>query len=112
MSIVFPYGIAWTQKEKGHVAVNIIISRFSIGTQRFFERAIYSVYFITVVILIWRILMRAREVVVNNETTYGAVAPFALTDSVQERMTVEFEMTAYDRVWFGEKTNVTLEPEL
>ena len=76
MSIVFPYGIAWTQKEKGHVAVNIIISRFSMGIQRFVEIAIYAVYFVTVVTLIWRILIRAREVVVNNETTYGAVAPF------------------------------------
>ncbi|MFC1717068.1 hypothetical protein ACFL6S_25595 [Candidatus Poribacteria bacterium] len=40
----------------------------------------------------------------------ATVAPFALIDSVQKRIAVEFEMTAYDRAWFGEKISVMLEP--
>jgi len=50
---------------------------------------------------------------ISADTPYlgdATVAPFALVNSVQERMIVEFEMTAYDRAWFGEKISVTLKP--
>lgn len=76
MTIIFSTGIAWTQKEKGHVAVEIVLSKFSKINQLRIERVIYSLYFVTVVILIWRVFIRAGEVGISNEGTYGVVAPF------------------------------------
>jgi hypothetical protein len=40
----------------------------------------------------------------------AVVAPFALAGSIRKRMSVELEMTAYDRAWFGEKVSITLDP--
>ena len=50
---------------------------------------------------------------ISADTPYlhdAVVSPFALIDSVTEKMTIELEMTAHDRAWFGEKISVTVEP--
>lgn len=47
---------------------------------------------------------------ISCDTPYlgnAIVEPFALVDSVSGNMTVDFEMTVYNRAWFGEKISVT-----
>jgi hypothetical protein len=47
---------------------------------------------------------------ISADTPYlgdAIIKPFVLIDSISGKMTVEFEMTAHKRAWFGEKISVT-----
>ena len=76
MCFAFTFGLAWTQREKGHVAVTLLVSRLGERVQLFVERMIYAVYFITVLIIIWRATIRAHEAALANFLSRGEIAPF------------------------------------
>ena len=82
MVFVFAFGIAYTQKHKGHVAVDMLVSRFSVRTQAVVDSIIYFIGLIFLSVLTWQALVRARVVWLANEISFGKIAgissvPFA-----------------------------------
>lgn len=76
MAIVFCFGIAYTQKHKGHVSVSAVVSRFGKRKQAIIDSIVYFLSFGICFLLTWQTFLKARVVWLSGETTYGTVGPF------------------------------------
>ena len=76
MAMVFCYGIAFTQRHKGHVSVNLLISRLSERKQTVIDCCVSLVTLIIFVLITWQSFLKANVALESGETTYGGVGPF------------------------------------
>lgn len=74
MVFVFAFGIAYTQRHKGHVSVNMLVSRFSGRTQAVVDSVIYFISLGFLIILTWQTILRSRVVWLAGDMSQGNVA--------------------------------------
>ena len=76
MAVVFCYGIAYTQRHKGHVSVNLLISKFGEKTQALINCLVSLISFALFALITWQSFLKAESALASGETTYGGVGPF------------------------------------
>lgn len=75
MAFAFAWGIAYTQKHKGHVSVDIIVSRLGARTQAVIDIFVYFISFILLSLISWRLFVRAGTVWANGDGSIGVYGP-------------------------------------
>lgn len=85
MPIVVALGLAYCALERGHVRVDLVVSRLSEHAQAVMN-SLASLIFLGIFILItWQSVLRAREMIeigITSHTLYIPVAPFVLVVTV------------------------------
>lgn len=76
MAVVFCYGIAYTQRHKGHVAVNLVITRLSDRNQAIMSSMVSLISFAVFALMTWQSFLKAGEVMHAGETSIGGIGPF------------------------------------
>jgi TRAP-type C4-dicarboxylate transport system permease small subunit len=76
MAVVFCYGIAYTQRQKGHVSVNLITFRLSEKKQAIIKSFVSAISLGLFVLMTWQSFLKANVTFDSGETTYGGVGPF------------------------------------
>jgi len=76
MAVVFCYGIAYTQRQKGHVSVNLITLRLSNKKQAIIKSFVSVISLGLFVLMTWQSFLKATVTYHSGETTYGGVGPF------------------------------------
>jgi len=76
MAVVFCYGIAYTQRQKGHVSVNLVISRLGKRSQAIVSTIVSLLSFVIFALMAWQSFLKAGVALASRETTYGGVGPF------------------------------------
>jgi TRAP-type C4-dicarboxylate transport system permease small subunit len=76
MAVVFCYGIAYTQRQKGHVSVNLFTSRLSKKKQAVMKTFVSAISLVLFALITWQSFLKAKVAFVSGETTYGGVGPF------------------------------------
>jgi TRAP-type C4-dicarboxylate transport system permease small subunit len=76
MAVVFCFGIAYTQRQKGHVSVNLFTHKLSKKKQAMVSSFISAVSLSLFVLMTWQSFLKAHVTFISRETTYGGVGPF------------------------------------
>lgn len=76
MAVVFCYGIAYTQRHKGHVAVNLVITRLSDRNQAIMSSMVSLISFALFALITWQSFLKAGESLHTGETSIGGIGPF------------------------------------
>jgi len=76
MAVVFCFGIAYTQRQKGHVSVNLITLKLSKKKQAIIKSFISAISLGLFVLITWQSFLKANVAFHSGETTYGGVGPF------------------------------------
>lgn len=74
MSVVFCYGIAYTQRHKGHVAVNVLVARLGDRGQAVMNSVVSLVSLILFALMTWQSFIKAGDSMHAGETTMGGIA--------------------------------------
>jgi TRAP-type C4-dicarboxylate transport system permease small subunit len=73
MVFVFAFGIAYTQRKKGHVAVDMLVNRFGQKAQAITDLLASLLCLGFLSILTWQTLVKARADLLTNESTLGKI---------------------------------------
>lgn len=76
MAVVFCYGIAYTQRQKGHVSVNLITAKLSNKKRDIVKSFVSAISLGLFVLMTWQSFLKATVTYHSGETTYGGVGPF------------------------------------
>ena len=76
MAVAFCYGIAYTQRHKGHVAVNLVITRLSERNQAIMSGLVSLISFVLFALMTWQSFIKAGEAVRTGETSIGGIGSF------------------------------------
>jgi len=76
MALVFCYGIAYTQRHKGHVSVNLITCKLSEKKQAIIKCLVSLISLGLFVLITWQSFLKSSVTFDSGETTYGGVGPF------------------------------------
>ncbi|MBW1800264.1 MAG: TRAP transporter small permease [Deltaproteobacteria bacterium] len=76
MAVVFCYGIAYTQRHKGHVAVNVLTTRLSDRNQAVMSSVVSLISFVLFALMTWQSFLKAGESMHMGETSIGGIGPF------------------------------------
>jgi TRAP-type C4-dicarboxylate transport system permease small subunit len=76
MAVVFCYGIAYTQRQRGHVSVNLITLRLGEKKRAIVKIFVSAISLALFVLVTWQSFLKATVVQGSGETTYGGVGPF------------------------------------
>lgn len=74
MIFAVAFGAAYTQRRKGHVTVDMLVSRFKEKSQAVNDTIIYFICLIFLVVLTWMAATRARAVWIAGDITIGKLA--------------------------------------
>ncbi|MFH1489307.1 MAG: TRAP transporter small permease [Pseudomonadota bacterium] len=74
MAVVFCYGIAYTQRHKGHVAVNVLTSRLSDRNQAVMSGLVSLISFVLFALMTWQSFLKAGDSMHAGETSIGGIA--------------------------------------
>jgi len=78
MTVVFAWGVGWTQKVKGHIVIDLLFNKFGPGIQRVVNSAVYFICFVFMSALAWKVFLKAMEVKASNMATLSKVQPFGI----------------------------------
>jgi TRAP-type C4-dicarboxylate transport system permease small subunit len=76
MAVVFCYGIAYTQRHKGHVAVNLVTARLSDRNQAIMSSVVLLISFVVFVLITWQSFLKAGDAMRVGETSIGGIGSF------------------------------------
>lgn len=76
MAVVFCFGIAYTQRQKGHVSVNLFTHRLGKKKQAIVRSFVSAISLSLFVLMTWQSFLKAKVTFISGETTYGGVGPF------------------------------------
>lgn len=76
MAVVFCYGIAYTQRHKGHVAVTVVIGRLSERNQAIVRSVVSLISFVLFALMTWQSFVKAGEARLAGETSIGGIGSF------------------------------------
>jgi TRAP-type C4-dicarboxylate transport system permease small subunit len=76
MAVVFCYGIAYTQRQKGHVSVNLITLKLSKKKRDIIKSFVSALSLGLFGLMTWQSFLKATVTYHSGETTYGGVGPF------------------------------------
>ena len=76
MAFVFVFGIAYTQRHKGHVVVSLVVSRFTEKAQAVIDSVVYFISLGFFCLLTWQAFVKAGVSRLMGEVSYGAIGPF------------------------------------
>ncbi len=76
MAVVFCYGIAYTQRHKGHVAVNLLTTRLSERNQAIMSGMVSLVSLVLFALMTWQSFLKAGDAMRVGETSIGGIGPF------------------------------------
>jgi TRAP-type C4-dicarboxylate transport system permease small subunit len=82
MPIVIAFGLAHCAMEKGHVNVELVISRFSVRTKAYMNSIVNLFFFALFALITWQSLLRAVGMIASglkSEVLAIPVFPFVLT---------------------------------
>lgn len=76
MAVVFCFGIGYTQRHKGHVAVDMFTSRLRGRSRAALGGAVSLVSLALFAMMTWQSFVKAGVALRSGETSYGGVGPF------------------------------------
>jgi len=76
MSISFCFGIAYTQRQKGHVSVNLVVIKLSNIRQSILNMIVSLISFLLCALMTWQSFLKANVALNSGESTYGGIGPF------------------------------------
>ena len=74
MAVAFCYGIAYTQRHKGHVAVNVLTSRLSDRNQAVMSSLVSLISFLLSALMTWQSFVKAGDSLRAGDTSIGGIA--------------------------------------
>jgi TRAP-type C4-dicarboxylate transport system permease small subunit len=74
MVFAMAFGIAYTQRQKGHISVEMLVSKFGSKTQAVIDSIVYFISLGFLGILSWQAFMRARVVWLAGDISIGKLA--------------------------------------
>lgn len=74
MAVVFCYGIAYTQRHKGHVAVNVVTTRLSGRNQAIMSSIVSLISLGLFALMTWQSFVKAGDSLNAGETSMGGIA--------------------------------------
>jgi TRAP-type C4-dicarboxylate transport system permease small subunit len=77
MVMVFAFGIAYTQRKKGHVAVDMLVNRFGPKAQAVTDIIVNFICLGFLSILTWQSLVKAQADFVTKESSLGRIGGIA-----------------------------------
>lgn len=75
MVVVVFLAIAYTASQKGHVAIEIVVSRFSQRAQAIIDVITYVLSLLFIILVTWRVLLRADLAVQQKQATVVLTIP-------------------------------------
>ena len=76
MAVVFCYGIGYTQRHRGHVAVNLVVSRLSERNQAIMGSMVALISFAVFALMTWYSFLKAGDAMRTGETSIGGIGSF------------------------------------
>jgi len=76
MAVVFCYSIAYTQRNKGHVSVNLLTSKLSRRHQAIMGSMVALISFVVFALMTWQSFIKAGDAMRAGETSIGGIGPF------------------------------------
>lgn len=76
MAVVFCYSIAYTQRAKKHVSVDLITRRLNDRNKAIIESMVALISFTVIALMTWQSFIKAVEVMHAKETSAGGIAFF------------------------------------
>lgn len=76
MAVVFCFGIAYTQRHKAHVAVNVVITRLSDRNQAIMSSLVSLISFALFALMTWQSFVKAGESMHAGEMSMGGIGSF------------------------------------
>ncbi len=76
MAVVFCFGIAYTQRRRGHVSVDMIASRLGRRKRAAVSGLVALLSLGVFSLMTWQSFMKAGVALKSGETSYGGVGPF------------------------------------
>ena len=76
MAVVFCYGIAYTQRHKGHVAVSVVVAKLGKRSQTILSSLVSLISFVIFALITWQSFLKAGEAMRAGETSIGGIGPF------------------------------------
>ena len=76
MAVVFCYGIAYTQRHKGHVAVSLVVDKLSERGQAIMSSLVTLVSLVILALMTWYSFLKAGEAMRAGETSIGGIGDF------------------------------------
>jgi TRAP-type C4-dicarboxylate transport system permease small subunit len=73
MAIMFCYGIAYTQRQKGHVAVNLVVSRLRDRNRAIVSSIVSFISLVLFALFTWQSFLKGVGSLRTGETTFGGV---------------------------------------
>ena len=76
MAVVFCYSIAYTQRNKGHVSVNLVTRKLSVRNKAITGSMVSLISFVVFALMTWQSFLKAGDVMRAAETSTGGIGPF------------------------------------
>lgn len=76
MAISFCFGIAYTQRQKGHVSVDLLTQRLNERRQTYLKFIVSLISFLLCLLITWQSFLKANVAFSSKESTYGGIGPF------------------------------------
>ncbi len=76
MAISFCFGVAYTQRQKGHVSVDLLTQRLGEKKRAYLKFIVSTVSFILCLLITWQSFLKATVAFSSKESTYGGIGPF------------------------------------
>jgi TRAP-type transport system small permease protein len=76
MAVVFCYSIAYTQRHKGHVSVNLVTLKLSARNQAITGSMVSLISFVVMSLMTWQSFLIAGEFMRSADTSTGGIAIF------------------------------------
>jgi|YelNatPaOPRAMG01_1025707.scaffolds.fasta_scaffold289764_1 TRAP-type C4-dicarboxylate transport system permease small subunit len=76
MAISFCFGIAYTQRQKGHVSVDLLVQRLNERKKAGLKFIVSLISFFLCLLITWQSFLKANVTFLSKEYTYGGIGPF------------------------------------
>jgi TRAP-type transport system small permease protein len=76
MAVVFCFGIGYTQRQKGHVSVDLVTSKLGAKPRAALGSLVALLSLCIFIMMTWQSFVKAGVALKSGETSYGGVGPF------------------------------------
>ena len=76
MTMVYCYGIAYTQRKKKHISVQLFVEKMKPKAARLVKLIVSVLCFMLCFLITWQSFVKAGATIATGETTYSGVGPF------------------------------------
>lgn len=76
MAVSFCFGIAYTQRQKGHVSVDLLTQKLNERKKNYLKFIVSLLCLLLCILITWQSFLKANVAFSSKESTYGGIGPF------------------------------------